>query len=72
MKKIIRKSLPLLLVAALFVPCCTLASCGGSKNSQTGREVMYTRHQSNKGSKVKSNIKVRGTNKHNRHTTRTY
>ncbi len=33
---------------------------------------MYKRQQTNKGSKVNSNIKVRGTNKRNRHTTRTY
>lgn len=72
MKHIVKKCMPLLLMAALLVPCCAVASCGSSKKSPAGREVMYERHQSNKGSKVNSKIKVRGTNKRNRHTTRTY
>ena len=73
MKSIVKKSLPVLLIAALLAGCCSLTACGSSKRSNNnGREVMYTRAQTNKGSKVKSNIKVRGTNKRNRHTTRTY
>ena len=43
-----------------------LASCGSSQRT------MYERQQSNKSQKVKSNIKVRGTNKANSHTTRSY
>ena len=33
---------------------------------------MYERHQSNKARNIKSNIKVKGTNKANSHTTRSY
>lgn len=72
MKRFAKKCMPLLLIAALLVPCCTVVSCGSSRKSNTGQEVMYKRKQTNKGSKVNSNIKVRGTNKRNRHTTRTY
>lgn len=74
MKRLLKKSLPFVLIAALALPCATLPSCSSSKeNSRANKpEMMYERHQSNKGSKVKSNIKVRGTNKKNRHTTRTY
>lgn len=73
MKKFAKKCLPVLLIAALLVPCCSLTSCSSSKkNTTNGREVMYERPQTNKGSKVNSKIKVRGTNKRNRHTTRSY
>ena len=50
------------------------ASCSSSKQPGTarGNGTMYQRHQSSKGVKVKSNIKVHGNNKANGHTTRTY
>ncbi len=41
-------------------------SCQSSKGS------MYERKKSNSSRAVKSNIKVKGTNKANSHTTRTY
>lgn len=66
MKNILKKSLPLVLVAAILALSGVQVSCGSS--SQT----MYERHQSNKGRTVKSNIKVKGTNKANSHTTRSY
>lgn len=66
MKRIVRKSLPVILMAAVLAMSGALASCGGSQRT------MYERQQSNKSQKVKSNIKVRGTNKANSHTTRSY
>lgn len=74
MKNLLKKSLPILLVAAVLAMCGTVTSCSSSRPSGTkrGNGSMYERHQSNRGSKVKSNIKVRGTNKSNGHTTRSY
>lgn len=73
MKKLLRKSLPILLVAAVLTMCGTFTSCSSSKpGTKRGSGTMYERYQSGRGSKVKSNIKVRGSNKSNGHTTRSY
>ncbi|MBR1785243.1 MAG: hypothetical protein IJ760_07415 [Bacteroidales bacterium] len=74
MKRMTKRMAPVLIAAALLLPCCMAAGCASERKSSPAnkQEVLYERHQSNKGSKVKSNIKVRGTNKKNRHTTRTY
>ncbi len=66
MKRIVRKTLPVVLMAGLVALSGALVSCAGSQ------QTMYERQQSNKSQKVKSNIKVRGTNKANSHTTRSY
>lgn len=55
----------MLLLASVLSMSGVTVSCQSNKT-------MYERHQTNKGRKVKSNIKVRGTNKANGHTTRTY
>ena len=65
MKRILKKTLPMLLIAGVLAMSGVAVSCQSNKT-------MYERHQSNKGNKVKSNIKVRGTNKTNGHTTRSY
>ena len=74
MKNLLKKSMPILLIAAVLAMCGTVTSC--SSNKQLGTKptngYMYERQQSNRGSKVKSNIKVRGTNRTNGHTTRSY
>ncbi len=73
MKNLLRKSLPLLLVAAVLAMSGMAASCSSTKRgTERGNGTMYERHQSSRGVKVKSNIKVQGTNKANRHTTRSY
>ena len=73
MKNLLRKSLPVVLVFAVLAMCGTVTSCSSSRpGTAKSSNNMYERHQSNKGSKVKSNIKVRGTNKSNRYTTRSY
>ena len=73
MKNLLKKSLPVLLVVAVLTVCGSFASCSSSQpGTKRGDGPMYERQQSNRGSKVKSNIKVRGTNKSNSHTTRTY
>lgn len=61
-----KKLLPLVLVAGVLALSGVQVSCKSSS------ETMYQRNQTNKGRKVKSNIKVKGTNKSNSHTTRTY
>ena len=66
MKNILKKSFPLVLIAAILALSGVQMSCSSSD------VYMTERHQSNKGQKVKSNIKVKGTNKANSHTTRTY
>jgi hypothetical protein len=66
MKSILRKTLPLVLIAAILSLTGLQVSCKSSSDT------MYPRKQSNKGQKVKTNIKVKGTNKANSHTTRTY
>lgn len=66
MKSILKKSLPLVLIAAILALSGVQVSCGSSN------ETMYPRKTSRKGQTVKSNIKVKGTNKSNSHTTRTY
>ena len=65
MKKTLKKVMPLML-AALVMSASMLAV--GCKSEDT----MYGRKQSNKGSTIKSNIKVKGSNKANGHTTRSY
>ncbi len=65
MRNILKKSIPIVLAAAVLAMSGAMVSCSSEKT-------MYERHQSNKGAKVKSNIKVKGTNKANRHTTRSY
>ena len=74
MKNLLKKSMPILLIAAVLAMCGAVTSC--SSNKQLGTKPtngsMYERQQSNRGSKVKSNIKVRGSNKSNGHTTRNY
>lgn len=74
MKNLLKKSMPILLVAAILAMCGTLSSC--SSNKQLGTKptngTMYERQQTSRGAKVKSNIKVRGSNKANGHTTRSY
>ncbi|MBP5677714.1 MAG: hypothetical protein J6W88_04360 [Bacteroidales bacterium] len=67
MKTIFRKMPVMLLVAAvLFMGAGLVSSCKSSEPS------MYERHQTNKGTKVNKNIKVKGSNKANGHTTRSY
>lgn len=73
MKNLLKRSLPVMLVIAVLAMCGTVTSCTGSRpGTSKSDNNMYVRHQTNKGSKVKSNIKVRGTNKSNSHTTRSY
>jgi hypothetical protein len=67
MKAIFKKALPLMLVAGVLATSGVQVSCKGSDKVQ-----MYERKQTNKARKINSNIKVRGTNKANSHTTRTY
>lgn len=66
MKSILKKSLPLVLIAAI------LALSGLQFSCKSSSETMYPRKSSSKGQTVKSNIKVKGTNKSNSHTTRSY
>jgi len=75
MKRIIKKLFPLILVAGVLALTGVQVSCGSGARGYSGSYsdgIMYERHKSNKGRKVKSNIKVRGTNKANGHTTRSY
>jgi hypothetical protein len=65
MKAILKKALPLLLIAGVLAMSGVQVSCSSS-------DTMYKRSQSNKGRKVKSNIKVKGNNKANGRTTRSY
>lgn len=66
MKYRAKKTLSLLLMAAIVaMSCATLGAC-------SSEQTMYGRKQTNKGATVKSNIKVRGSNKANGHTTRSY
>ena len=67
MKTTFRKMPMMLLVAAVLLMGTGLVS--SCKSSETS---MYERHQSNKGAKVNKNIKVKGSNKTNSHTTRSY
>ena len=73
MKNLLKKSMPILLVAAVLAMCGTVTSCSSNRpGTKRGNGSMYERHQTNRGSKVKSNIKVRGTARTNGHTTRSY
>ena len=65
MKDILKKSLPLVLVVAI------LALGGIQVSCKSSGETMYPR-KSKSSQTVKSNIKVKGTNKSHGHTTRTY
>ena len=62
MKNIFKKSIPVLLILAVLG---MMGACSGSGN-------MYKRAKTNKGRKVNTNIKVKGTNRSNSHTTRSY
>ena len=66
MKKMMKKLLPLLLMAGVLAMSGVQVSCKGSSDT------MYERQQSNKSRKIKSNIKVKGTNRSHGHTNRTY
>lgn len=73
MKNLLKKSTPILLAAIVLAMGSLAVSCGSSKQGTArGNGTMYERHQSSKGVKVKSNIRVHGNNKANGHTTRTY
>ena len=69
MKNILKKSMPLVLAAAVLAMSGMAVACGGSRSDGA---TMYERHHSSNSVKVKSNIKVRGNNKTNGHTTRSY
>ena len=69
MKNLLKKSMPFVLSLAMLAMSGMAVSCSSSSNDGAS---MYERHQSNKSVKVKSNIKVRGNNKANGHTTRSY
>lgn len=66
-KKTMRLALPVALVVAVLALGGVATGCSSSKSS-----TMYERQQSNKARKVKSNIKVKGNNRANSHTTRSY
>ncbi len=66
MRKMMKKLLPLLLMAGVLAMSGVQVSCKGSSDT------MYERQQSNKSRKIKSNIKVKGTNRSHGHTNRTY
>ncbi len=66
MRKIMKKLLPLMLVAGVLALSGVQVSCKSSSDN------MYQRQQTNKARKIKSNIKVKGTNKSHGHTNRTY
>lgn len=67
MKNTLKKVVSLMLVVCIVTISCVFVSCESSSES-----TMYERKQSNKSTTVKSNIKVRGNNKDNGHTTRSY
>ncbi len=69
MKNILKKSMPLVIAAAVLAMTGMTVSCGSSRDDGA---TMYERQQSNKAIKVKSNYSVRGNNKTNGHTTRSY
>ena len=64
MKNKIRKSIPVLL-AALMLGAGMAAGC-------RSEETMFRNKQNSKGATIKSNIKMKGSNKTNGHTTRSY
>ncbi len=66
MRNILKKALPFLLIASVLAMSGVQVSCKSSNVN------MYERQKSNKGTKIKSNIKVKGSNKTNSHTTRSY
>ncbi|MBQ6741092.1 MAG: hypothetical protein IJR04_00695 [Bacteroidales bacterium] len=75
MKRIMKKLLPLVLIAGVLALTGVQVSCGSSSKSRSNNNskgIMYERQKSNKGRKINSNIKVKGTNKANSHTTRSY
>ena len=53
-------------------PCPPGGPCGGRTGPRRRRHGLFERQQSNKARKVKSNIKVKGNNRANSHTTRSY
>jgi hypothetical protein len=62
-----KKLLPLVLLAGVLAMTGVQVGCGSSEKGS-----MYERKQTNKSRKINSNIKVKGTNKSNSHTTRSY
>ena len=66
MKYRAKKTMSLLMMACIVAMSC--AAFSACRSEQT----MYGRKQTNKGATVKSNIKVKGSNKANGHTTRSY
>lgn len=66
MKKALKNLLPLALIAGV------LAISGMATSCKSSEKTMYERKQSSKGVTVKSSIKVKGSNKTNGHTTRSY
>lgn len=72
MKRSIKRILSLSLLAVILLSGTAAISCSSTSRGSKTSGTMYERKQSNKGSKVKSNIKVRGNNKANGHTTRSY
>lgn len=71
MKQNLKKMATLAMLSFLLLAGCAAVGCSSSRGSKSSNN-MYERKQTNKGSKVKSNIKVRGNNKSNGHTTRSY
>ena len=65
MKRILKNAMPLMLAALVMSASMLAVGCKSDDN-------MYGRKQSNKGATIKSNIKVKGSNKTNGHTTRSY
>lgn len=66
MKSIVKKLLPLVLLV------CVVAACGAAVGCKSSEKTMYERKASNRGTTVKSNVKVKGSNATNGHTTRSY
>ena len=67
MKKGLKALLSLMFVAGLIGVCGGFTSCGGSKSA-----TMYPNKKYKSSKVVKSNISVRGTNKQNGSTYRSY
>ena len=72
MKHSRKKALTLILTALVLATGSVAIGCSSTQRGSKSDGVMYERKQSNRGNKVKSNIKVRGNNKANGHTTRSY
>lgn len=67
MKRIMKKALPIVMAALVAGTSVTVfTACKSSEKT------MYERKQNNKATKVKSNIKVKSSNKASGYTTRSY